>query len=342
MDLVGLLTNSKTRLAVHWKNAVDFEDIYTGDEIMVENGLKGLWLEITKACNLSCSHCGNNSGPHQPLTDAMTVDDWKRVIGDSRTLGAGYLQFIGGEPTVHPHLMELIEHAKDLGFEQIDVFSNATRITEAMAYQFAKLNVSFAVSVYGATPEIHAHFTNSLRSHGQTERGINLLRQHGVPVRAGIVVDKQTIGTVDDTKRYLESLGVTNVHVDQAREVGRLDTQGGKEEDFTQLCGRCGQDMLNITATGDVFPCLFSIKSPIGNLVDASLAEIMEGRDRQTFRERLISEKSGVQALCPPYSCNPEHSCVPHTSSPHCGPDFCFPGRGKADDTAVNRIFHRS
>jgi len=308
---------------------------------MGEQTLKGLWLEITKACNLSCSHCGNNSGPHQPLMDGMSIDDWKRVISESRLLGANYLQFIGGEPTVHPHLVEMIQHARDQGFDCIDVFSNATRINEASAQEFSRLGVNFAVSVYGHTPAIHAHFTNSFRSHGQTERGIGLLRRYGVPVRAGIVVDNETISTLEQTKEYLSGLGVSDIHVDKVRAVGRL-AGGGSSEEFSQLCGRCGQDMLNVTASGEVYPCLFSIKSPLGSVTDSTLEEIMTGEPRQHFRDRLISEKSDLQLLCSPYSCGPEHSCVPHVSSPHCGPDYCFPGRGKSGVDSVDRVFHRS
>lgn len=308
---------------------------------MVGKELKGLWLELTKACNLSCSHCGNNSGPHQPLIDAMGFDDWRRVISEARSMGASYLQFIGGEPTIHPNLMDLIGYAREEGFAQIDVFSNATRITEASAMEFARMGVSFAVSVYGPTPEIHAHFTKSHRSHGQTERGIRLLRSSGVPVRAGIVIDGYTESSLNATKDYLARLGVSDVHVDRIRNVGRVGNDS-PDEDFSQLCGRCGQDMLNITASGEVYPCLFSIKSPIGNAVTGSLRDIMAGKERGLFRDRLISEKTTLESLCPPYSCNPDHSCVPHTSSPHCGPDFCFPGRNRTETGPEDRIFHRS
>lgn len=305
---------------------------------MEETRLKGLWLEVTKACNLSCSHCGNNSGPHQPLMDGMSVDDWKRIIIEATGMGADYLQFIGGEPTIYPGLVSLIKLARDQGFSQIDVFSNATRINSASALEFSQLNVQFAVSVYGHTPAIHALFTNSLRSHRQTERGIRLLREHGVPVRVGIVVNDETASSLEQTKEYVAGLGVTDVHVDRVRAVGRLDA-GNASEDLSQLCGRCGQDMLNVTATGEVFPCLFSIKSRLGRITESSLKEIMQSKARLDFRARLINEKSNLSLLCSPYSCGPDHSCVPHTSSPHCGPDFCFPGRKR---TAVDRVFHRS
>ncbi|HEX2341721.1 MAG TPA: radical SAM protein, partial [Vicinamibacterales bacterium] len=67
-------------------------------------GLSFLWLEITQRCNLACVHCYADSSPHLPLTERMTFSDWCRVMDEARTMGCRRLQFIGGEPTIHPDL----------------------------------------------------------------------------------------------------------------------------------------------------------------------------------------------------------------------------------------------
>src|SRR2546426_11566137 len=88
------------------------------------SGLQFLWLEITEKCNLHCVHCYADSAPDRPLLGSMELLDWMKVIGEASGLGCTRLQFIGGEPTVHPGLAKLIEHARDAGFEFIEVYTN--------------------------------------------------------------------------------------------------------------------------------------------------------------------------------------------------------------------------
>lgn len=68
---------------------------------------KPLWaqLNITDKCNLSCAYCTeyNNQGKHVPYE---TVIRW---IEKSRDLGVKHLQFIGGEPLLHPRFMDLVK-----------------------------------------------------------------------------------------------------------------------------------------------------------------------------------------------------------------------------------------
>jgi len=75
-----------------------------------------VWLEITGKCQLVCEHCYASSGP-AGTHGAMAADDWRRVIHEAADLGARMVQFIGGEPTLHPALPQLIDHALDAGVE---------------------------------------------------------------------------------------------------------------------------------------------------------------------------------------------------------------------------------
>lgn len=58
----------------------------------------------------------------------MTTNDWHRVIDEAAAFGVRMVQFIGGEPTLHPNLPDLVQHAVDAGL-QIELFSNFVRVT---------------------------------------------------------------------------------------------------------------------------------------------------------------------------------------------------------------------
>jgi len=68
-----------------------------------------VWLEITGRCQLECVHCYADSGP-TGTHGTMATDDWRRIIDECANLSVGMVQFIGGEPTLHPDLTGLIDH----------------------------------------------------------------------------------------------------------------------------------------------------------------------------------------------------------------------------------------
>ena len=79
------------------------------------NCLRFLWLEITGKCNLLCTHCYADSGPEADLYGNMAFEDWTRAISEAAELGCRQIQFIGGEPTMHPRLDDMVDHANHRG-----------------------------------------------------------------------------------------------------------------------------------------------------------------------------------------------------------------------------------
>jgi MoaA/NifB/PqqE/SkfB family radical SAM enzyme len=69
-------------------------------------------LYVTDRCNLDCSYCTeyDNSRPHPKLED---LKKWIRKI---RELGTMRIALVGGEPLVHPDIVELVRYCRDLGF----------------------------------------------------------------------------------------------------------------------------------------------------------------------------------------------------------------------------------
>ncbi|MFF7098474.1 radical SAM protein [Streptomyces rubradiris] len=73
--------------------------------------LRFVSLELTQRCQFTCpQHCYAESGPTQGH-GSMTDDDWRRVIDEAVALGTDTVQFIGGEPTLHPSFTGLVHYA---------------------------------------------------------------------------------------------------------------------------------------------------------------------------------------------------------------------------------------
>jgi radical SAM protein with 4Fe4S-binding SPASM domain len=63
---------------------------------------------MTRACNLSCVHCYASATPG-PAPDELTYDESISLIKSLADYGVPVILFSGGEPLMHPHLLEFVE-----------------------------------------------------------------------------------------------------------------------------------------------------------------------------------------------------------------------------------------
>ena len=68
-------------------------------------------LYVTDQCNLDCAYCTeyDNSKPHPSLED---LTSWLTHIRD---LGTVRVALVGGEPLMHPDIVEIVRRANQLG-----------------------------------------------------------------------------------------------------------------------------------------------------------------------------------------------------------------------------------
>lgn len=319
--------------------------------------LSFLWLEITEKCNLTCAHCYADSSPFRSLNGSMNHKDWQKIIDEASDLGCREMQFIGGEPTLHPSLMNLIEHASKRSFSLIEVFTNATHLKEEMLGCFRRHNVSVATSFYSEDSKVHDQITQGAGSWHRTVTGIRNVINSGVPIRVGIIEMEQNFGQASGTISFLHSIGVNNIKVDHQRGVGRaqpLTTIESRpsDEQYHELCGECWKGKLCVTSTGAAYPCVFSRNTMLGN-AKAGLRQILSSRKLLKFRDKIeetqkqklrFMDVPGKEILfqeagCIPGDCNPGAWCGPQSCAPSCGPgsgpcgpacgpSTCAPGSG--------------
>jgi len=92
-----------------------------------------LRLSLTARCNLSCPYCcPDNKEPEGLLSDTERVE----LVAVAARLGFSKLRLTGGEPLLHPSLVELVRHLAGLrrdGLQEIAMTSNGQRLTPLLA-----------------------------------------------------------------------------------------------------------------------------------------------------------------------------------------------------------------
>jgi|ERR1043166_485082 MoaA/NifB/PqqE/SkfB family radical SAM enzyme len=268
------------------KQAINMETEQSGMAEVFLKGLTFLELELTAKCNLTCTHCYAESGPRLPLRQGMSYQDWHKIILDGYTLGCRAVQFVGGEPTLHPDLPALVEAAHQAGYEVIEVFTNGTVLNQNMLKVFKACNVTLAFSIYGSTPAIHDAVTTQKGSHRKTVAGIRRALAIGLEIRVAVVEMQQNQADIEATKALLQEIGVKTIKVDPMRRIGRGVVSIGDKGKMEELCGACWLGLLAVDPSGNVFPCIFSRFKKIGH-VSQGLADILQQDELKQFRQSV-------------------------------------------------------
>jgi radical SAM protein with 4Fe4S-binding SPASM domain len=115
-----------------------------------------LTLSITDCCNLQCRHCFVDAGKSLHATAKAPVI--KRLAREFAAIGGSGVRFTGGEPLCHPKWLELVRHARSIGFERVFLQTNGTLMNERDAAALREMDfpgLSIQVSLDGATEASH-------------------------------------------------------------------------------------------------------------------------------------------------------------------------------------------
>jgi radical SAM/Cys-rich protein len=136
--------------------------------------LRVLQLNLGRLCNMRCSHCHVDAGPHQGHTqmgDAVV----EQCLAALERLRPAVLDLTGGAPELHPRFRDLVRHARALGIQVIDRCNLTVLLLPALA-DLAPFLAEQGVEIVASLPQPEAGGTDQQRGEGTWEASIRALR----------------------------------------------------------------------------------------------------------------------------------------------------------------------
>ena len=141
--------------------------------------------EITHHCNARCLHCYSASGPDCDASGELPLSSALEVIDQLAEAGVLVLAFSGGEPLMHRHWYELVNHAVKRGLS-VNVGSNGSCINDSNARVLKDLGIkSVTISLDSHDAETHDHFRQLNGLHARALAAIARLTEIGIRVVVG-------------------------------------------------------------------------------------------------------------------------------------------------------------
>jgi radical SAM protein with 4Fe4S-binding SPASM domain len=101
-----------------------------------------LRIEITGRCNLLCKYCYNEKFNSNKVSDKeLSFEEIKKLIDEGIPLGVENVLLIGGEPLLHPNIIQILDYIKNKNLS-LSITSNGTIITDAILNKLKESKIS--------------------------------------------------------------------------------------------------------------------------------------------------------------------------------------------------------
>jgi radical SAM protein with 4Fe4S-binding SPASM domain len=189
-------------------------------------GPRRLEIELTPACDHRCVHCYNvwnaRPGDAQHGLAPRVQGDLERaraLIDQVAAQGIEHLSLTGGEPLLHPHAMEIIEHAC-AAVPSVGLITNGSHVSEAVAQRLGAAGLKTAqLTLLGARREVHDALKDT-PSFDDTLRSVLRLRDAGVRVNACFVASQRNAGQLPGVLELCFAMGITSLSYNRMSAAG--------------------------------------------------------------------------------------------------------------------------
>ncbi len=173
-------------------------------------------LHPTRLCNLACLHCYSASGPKEK--SALDLDDLKRALTLLKDEGYAQISLSGGEPLTYPHILPLVEFAREEGFK-ITMITNGLLPISRIREVLTRIDGA-AISFDGLAPA-HNHLRGKPDAFERASAALSNLADEGLPIAAAISLTADAIPDLPDLVDHLAEMGAKAIQVRPVALAGR-------------------------------------------------------------------------------------------------------------------------
>lgn len=299
------------------------------------NKLLSMEIEFSRICNFRCSYC--YVADKSECKDELSRAEIKDVILQAKTLGARKIIILGGEPSIYPHLIEMLSFLSAEGFD-VEMFTNGTGIDKDLAAVLAQERVRVVLKMNSRDEELQDRLAGKKGAFRIISNALSTLQKAGYPseelfLAISTVICQQNIKELPAMWQWLRKNNIEpyfEVITPQANAIENswltVDSVDLKEL-FTQLSAidqgefgrhwepqpplvgnKCMRHQVScvVTAAGDVMPCV-GVTIPLDNIRNNKLGYILKNSEvvnnLKNYREMIKGECRSCEKADECYGC---------------------------------------
>ncbi len=286
--------------------------------------LDNITLEVTRKCSFRCLHCYNGKNNYEEWDYDRIVPflEWIREIGTFD------ISLTGGDVFLYSRFNSLVKKIRDLGF-RLNLLTNLFSCDEENIKMIKSLGVNeLEFTIFSLDEKVNDTMTGHKGSLQRILKNIDLCKNYGIRLFAKNLITKYDCESYKDfeefcTKKHIEhnvDYRIVNtiegddsncecmLSADQLlRVLKELDFKQERSFNEPKMTDRICTDSdgaCYISATGDVFPCVF-LRFNCGNIYKDDYSDIISNLNKSPCKElcwSMLYEKCR--------KCDIKHYCI--------------------------------
>lgn len=305
------------RIVNHGSNQEKYHEILMGGGTTLPAYLD---IELTNLCNFHCCFCPTGTKSLRRIQGTMSEEVVDAIVANVEKYQIPGVRFSRwGEPTMHPHYLDIFEKFKKTG-ALIHFNTNGSFLDEAQIQRLLDMHLdSIKFSFQGADEGTY----NEMREGGDYVRLLATIRKfHAMRgdreypfIQISTTLTGETAEQLEnfkkDVKDYcdyynvgytkLHHLNVDAMHIDEQEKekIRRLQKQETIHHVYREICPEAF-NKLSINWNGDVTLCCSDYDNfmIVGNILDQDLRQIFNSKAADGYRKVIAAGEYGRIACC--------------------------------------------
>jgi radical SAM protein with 4Fe4S-binding SPASM domain len=195
---------------------------------------------LTYRCDNHCPHCYVERPRDFPQMDTAS---WKKALDRLWDLGIPHVVFTGGEATLREDLVELVEHAEDLGLITGLLTNGRNLAAGGLMERLSEAGLDhIQATIESHLPDVHEKMVGCQGSFAETVAGIEAAVDSPVYTITNTTITRLNSDSLDETVGFLAGLGLETIAMNGVIYTGgaREGELGVTEEKMEQLVASAG------------------------------------------------------------------------------------------------------
>ena len=176
-------------------------------------------IQLGHMCNNRCVFCSSGQATEMGQALPMELAPVLAALERAKRQRARKVTFLGGEPTLQRAFLPALRRATDLGFEEIEIFTNGVKAARpSFVDEVAAIGrFSWRFSIQGGNREAHDEAVVKPGAFERICRAMDNVRRHGHRITANACINERSYRSLPDYVALVQRYGIEQLHIDVVR-----------------------------------------------------------------------------------------------------------------------------